>query len=149
MSKTVFRFLFFVLACGLSAFVIADEDPREQRHELMEGVGDAAKPVGGMLKGEVAFDNPTLMKSLQTMLEASNEFGALFPPGSEGGEDSRAAAAIWSDRAGFDAALAKFHDAVGAAIAADPQSLDDARPAVGPVFNACKNCHDSYRLEKD
>jgi cytochrome c556 len=149
MSKFAVRCAMVVLACAVPPLVFADADPRKERHELMEGVGDAAKPVGGMLKGEAAFDNAKLMESLQTFLDASNHLGALFPPGSEGGDKSRAAPAIWSDREGFDAALKKFHDAVEAAIAANPQSLDDARPAVGPVFNACKNCHDTYRLEKD
>jgi cytochrome c556 len=148
MFKSALRITVLALTCAAAPLVVADDDPREQRHELMEGVGDAAKPVGGMLKGEVSFDNEKLMRSLQTFLDASEEFGDLFPAGSDGG-DSRAAPAIWSDREGFDAALADFHDAVASAIAANPQSLDEARPSVGPVFNACKNCHDTYRLEKD
>lgn len=127
----------------------ADTDPREVRHEIMEGVGDAAKPVGDMLKGEAAFDAATLAKSLRTFLDASEKFGDQFPAGTETGMDTRAAPAIWEDRAGFDAALAKLNDAVETAIAANPQTLDEARPAVGPVFEACKNCHDTYRLEED
>lgn len=136
------------LAAGLAAG--ADEDPRERRHELMEDkVGGAAKPVGNMLKGEAAFDADVLMASLRTFHEVSGEFGALFPPGSEGGEDSLAAPAIWDDRAGFDAALAKWRDATETALAAAPTSLEAARPVVAPVFDACKNCHDSYRLDDD
>lgn len=147
MSRLVACFLLlggFILA----APILGQDDPRHVRHELMEGVGDAAKPVGGMLRGEVAFDHATVMASLQTFLDASTEFGGLFPDGTGGG-DSRAAPAIWEDRAGFEEALSEWQGAVEAAIAANPQSLDAVRPAVGPVFNACKNCHDIYRLEED
>ena len=35
------------------------------------------------------------------------------------------------------------------AIEASPATLDEARPVVGEVFNACKNCHDSYRIDED
>jgi cytochrome c556 len=70
----------------------------------------------------------------------------LFPEGSEGGE---AAPAIWEDRAGFDEALAQWRDAIAAAQEAAPASLDDAGPVLGPVFNACKNCHDTYRIEEE
>ncbi len=140
--------LFLTMAASL-LLIAADSDPREVRHETMEGVGDAAKPVGEMLKGEAAFDAATLGKSLETFRDAAEKFGGYFPEGSDSGMDTRAAPAIWEDRAGFDAALADLDDAVAAAIAADPQSLDDARAAMGPVFDACKNCHDNYRLEEE
>ena len=148
--KHVALFLALLPAFAAGPAGSADEDPRERRHELMEEkVGGAAKPVGNMLKGEAEFDAGVLMTSLRTFHDVSGEFGELFPPGSEGGPDSRAAPAIWEDRAGFDAALGKWRDAVEAALAAEPDSLDAARPAVGPVFDACKNCHDNYRLEDD
>jgi cytochrome c556 len=143
------RTLLFATVAALPLIAVADSDPREVRHEIMEGVGDAAKPVGEMLKGEAAFDAATLEASLQTFLEASENFGEHFPAGTETGMDTLAAPAIWEDRAGFDAALAKLNDAVETAIAANAQTLDEARPVMGPVFDACKNCHDTYRLEDD
>jgi cytochrome c556 len=149
MSRRILRISFLAAAIAAASFAVAGDDPRHERHELMEGVGDAAKPVGKMLKGEAAFDAEVLKASLETFLDASNRFGGLFPPGSETGEDTRAAPAIWEDRDGFEQALGDLHDAVEAAIAANPGSLDEAKPVVGPIFNACKNCHDGYRLEED
>ena len=61
----------------------------------------------------------------------------------------RFAPAIWEDRAGFDAALTEWQEAVAAAIAAAPASLEEAKPVAGPVFNACKGCHDNYRIEEE
>ena len=76
----------------------------------------------------------------------SEKFGDMFPEGSEGG---RAAAAIWEDREGFNAAMKKWQEATAAAIEAAPQTLDEAKGTVGPVFGTCKNCHDTYRVEED
>ena len=89
------------------------------------------------------------MTSLQTFRDASLVFGDMFPAGSEASETSEAAPAIWEDREGFNEALAMWQDAVNTAIEAAPQSLDEARASVGPVFKTCKNCHDGYRIEKE
>lgn len=136
------------LAIVAAPIAIAEEDPREERHELMESVRDAAKPVGEMLKGDREFDAAVLMTSLGTWQDVSAVFGDLFPEGTETGMDTRAAAAIWEDRAGFEQALDDWRVAVLAAIDTAPQTLDEAKPVVGPVFNACKNCHDTYRIEE-
>lgn len=139
--------IFAIAACD--APTQADDGPAQERHELMEGVRDAAKPIGKMLKGEADYDAATVMTSLQTFQDASLVFGDLFPAGSEASETSEAAPAIWEDRDGFNEALAMWQDAINAAIAAAPQTLDEARPTVGPVFKTCKNCHDTYRIEKE
>ena len=141
-----------LLAAVVLAFVsplFAADDPIHERHELMESVGDAAKPVGQMLKGEREFDAAVVMVSFETFDKVSAEFGDLFPPGSESGQDTEAAPAIWEDRAGFEEALATWADAVDAAIAARPQTLDETKPVAGKIFNACKGCHDNYRLKDE
>ena len=148
LSKRV-RFSFTVVATAIASFAFADDDPRHERHELMEEVGDAAKPVGEMLNGERDYDADAVMASLNVFKEVSMQFGDLFPPGSETGMDTEAAPAIWEDRAGFEDALAQWQDAVGAAIEASPGSVDDAMPVLNEVFNACKNCHDTYRIEDE
>ena len=136
-------------ALASASLALAGDDPRHERHELMEGVGDAAKPIGQMLKGERDFDGKVVMTSLETWHEASMKFGDLFPPGSETGEGTEAAPAIWEDREGFDAALADWRDATQAAIDAGPQTLEEAKPVIGEAFNTCKNCHDGYRIEEE
>ena len=143
--KTVLYPLALAALLGANA-AIADDDPGHVRHELMEDVRDAAKPVGQMLRGEAEFDSATLMNTLGVFQDAAAQLGDLFPDGSEGGE---AAPAIWEDRAGFDAAIVKWQEVVGVAIEANPQSLDDAKPVVGPIFQACKGCHDDYRIEEE
>ncbi len=121
--------------------------PQDERHELMEKVKeDGAQVVGPMLQSKTDFDAEAAMAALNVWADAGQKFGDLFPEGSEGGE---AAPAIWEDREGFNAALKEWQDATAAAIAANPQTLDDAKAAIGPVFNTCKNCHDTYRIEDE
>ena len=141
---------FVVLLLFVAALpALAGDSPQEQRHELMEHVGDAAKAVGGMLKEEKPFDATVAMASFETWADAAARVGDLFPAGSETGYDTRAKAAIWSDRAGFDAALQGFAEAVDAAIAANPQDLESLNAAAGPVFKKCKACHEEYRTEEE
>ena len=76
----------------ISSLAIASDNPIDERHELMEKTGKAAKPVGQMLKGEAPFDAAKLMESLQTFEGVSAKFGSLFPAGSETGGRQRNAA---------------------------------------------------------
>ena len=149
MSYIKIRSLVAAVALAFASPLIAGEDPVHERHELMEGVGDAAKPIGQILKGERDFDAAVVMASLETFDEAAARFGELFPPGSETGQGTEAAPAIWEDRAGFEKALATWGEAVDAAIVANPQSLEETKAAAGPIFNACKGCHDDYRIEEE
>ena len=120
--------------------------PQDERHELMESVKDGAQVIGPMLQGKKDYDAEAAMAALNVWADVGQKFGDLFPEGSEGGE---AAPAIWEDRDGFNAALNEWRDATTSAIAASPQTLDDAQAAIGPVFNKCKNCHDTYRIEEE
>ena len=106
-SKQV-RLIVGVAIMAVASITFADDDPRHERHELMEEVGDAAKAIGGMLKGEREFDAAVLSASLNVFKDVAEQFGDLFPPGSETGMGTEAAPAIWEDRAGFDAALAEL-----------------------------------------
>jgi cytochrome c556 len=146
MKNRKLRFATAVATFIAAATVFAADDPQHERHEIMEGVRDAAKVVGAMLKGEREYDNAAAMESLQVWQSAAAEFGGLFPEGSQGGD---AAPAIWEDREGFDAALAAWAEAVDAAIAANPATLDEGKPVIGAAFNKCKNCHDSYRIDDE
>ena len=127
----------------------ASDTPQEIRHEIMEGVGDAAKPVGMMLKGEKEFDSQVALQSFQTWSLAAANFGDHFPEGSETGYDTEAKETIWTDRAGFNDQLSAFEKAANAAIEANPQDLEALKAAAGPVFKTCKGCHEDYRIEDE
>lgn len=147
MTKTLLRLTAVAALLALGSASIADDTPAHERHELMEEVRDAAKPVGQMLRGEADYDADTVMASLGVWQSVGEKFGDLFPEGSQDAEGTEAAPAIWEDREGFNAALSKWRTATAAAIEANPQTLEEARPVVGPIFQSCKGCHDTYRIE--
>ena len=140
----------FLLLIAASTLVFstsfAADDPAHERHELMEGVRDAIKPLITMLKEEAEFDQEQVMASLQTFADAADRLGSLVPEGSQGGE---AAPAIWEDRAGFEEEIKLWSQATADAIEARKGTLDEARIALKPVLSSCKRCHDSYRIEEE
>ena len=138
----------FATSLFFASVAFAGDSPQHERHELMESAKEAAKVVGPMLQGEREYDNAAAMESLHAWAGIAEKFGGLFPEGSETGEDTEAAPAIWEDREGFDAALVEWNDAINAAIEANPATLEEAKPVLGAVFGACKNCHDTYRIEE-
>ncbi|MDJ0918136.1 MAG: cytochrome c [Woeseiaceae bacterium] len=138
-----------LISLVLASLAIADDDaPQQVRQELMKEVREAAKPVGNMLRENEAFNAETLMNSLMVFAKAADQYGDLFPEGSESGFETEAAPAIWEDRAGFDMALSEFADATKLAIESSPMTLEEARATVSPVFRTCKGCHDNYRVEE-
>ena len=148
MIRAILIFCILALALPFSQ-AWASDSPQEIRHEIMEGVGDAAKPVGMMLKGEKEFDPGVALQSFQSWSLAAANFGDHFPEGSETGYDTEAKETIWTDRAGFNEHLVVFGDAANAALEARPQNLEDLKAAAGPVFKACKSCHEDYRIEDE
>jgi len=147
MSRIIFSIT--LISVFLTTAAIAGSDPIEARQHLMEKNGDAAKLIGSMLKEERSFDAVAAMNAMQTWLSSTKEAGDLFPEGSETGHDTEAKSTIWSDRAGFDEKMENFKSQVVAALDADPQSLGELKVATGPVFKACKACHEEYRVEKE
>lgn len=142
--KLVFLLVFSLL---FPAAAWALDSVQEQRHDLMEDVGGAAKKIGKMLKEEAPFDADVANQSLKTWMEAPEIFALLFPEGSETGFDTEARSTIWSDREGFNEQLALFEEKARAAVAAEPKDLDSLKAVAGPVFKVCKSCHEDYRVE--
>lgn len=127
----------------------AGSDPILERQKLMEDTRDAAKVIGGMMKGAEPFDAEAAMAAFKVWKNTAETAGGLFPEGSTVGHDTEAKITVWTDRAGFDAQLADFDAAVDAAIAGAPDNLDALKAAAGPVFQTCKGCHEGYRVEKE
>jgi cytochrome c556 len=116
-------------------------DPIAVRKAIMKNVGAATGAGGAMAKGEAEFNAVTAALVLRTMNTAALGFGELFPEGSETGGESTASPKIWEDRAGFNAAFAKFAADTAAGIAAKPADLDAFRAAFGAAASNCGACH--------
>lgn len=145
-----FRTLFAAALIGAAGFApaIAADEPQVVRQEMMKKVGGATGAMAKMVKGESEFDAAATLAALTTISEVAATFGDYFPEGSETGMETEAAAAIWSDRAGFDAAVAKFKADADAGVAAAPADLDGLKAAFGPLTKNCGTCHETYRQKK-
>lgn len=136
-----------VLLAAFSAVpVLSADDPIATRKAMMQNVGAAANAGGKMLKGETEFNAVAAELLLRTMYTAGLGFGEMFPEGSETGGKSVASPKIWEDRAGFDAANAKFQSDTAAGIAAKPADIDAFKMAFGAATQNCGACHQAYRI---
>ena len=140
-SVPVFAIALFL---GSSWSVLASEDPVESRKALMRANGAATQVSGGILRGNIPFDPAVANLALRAFDATATNYGDYFPEGSNTG-DTGALDTIWTDRAGFDAALAKFKTDVSNAIASKPGDIDAFKAAMGPVFGNCKGCHEKYK----
>ncbi|MCY0146208.1 cytochrome c [Hoeflea sp. G2-23] len=145
-----FKTLFAAALIGSAAFspAIAADEPQVVRQELMKKNGGAVGAMAKMVKGEADFNADAVLAALTSISEVAGSFGEYFPEGSETGFETEAAPAIWSDRAGFDAALAKYKTDADAALAAAPADLDALKAVFGPLTKNCGACHETYRLKK-
>ncbi len=137
-----------IAATTVAVPAIAADDPAVLRQDMMKSVGAATGMSAAMVKGEAPFDARVAHLALRVMNASANGFGALFPEGSETGAETEAKAEIWSDRAGFDAAVAKFRDDTAAVLAPPPADLDAFKAAFGQVTQNCGSCHEKYRVKK-
>lgn len=126
----------------------AQADAIKQRKETMKAVGGSLGTLVKMVKGEEAYDSAKAKTAVETIAAKAKGFDAMFPAGSEKGGETEAAATIWSDTAGFKAALAKLETTAAAQVAVASKDLDGTKAAVGALGGACKGCHDTYRVKK-
>jgi cytochrome c556 len=97
-----------------------------------------------MLKGDVK----TLQKPALAMARWMKDFPAMFPPGSDKGENTKALPAIWTNNTGFRNDAANFVE-VANALAEAAKSGDAAAVAkqVNAVNDACGACHHDFRAK--
>ena len=127
----------------ISSAVNAAGDAAAERQALMKHVGQTTGILARMTKGQMEFDAVTAQTALNVLNASALGFGYMFPEGSETGADTEAAPSIWSDRAGFDAAVAKYAKDTSAKIT----DMDSLKAAFGAAASNCSACHKSYRTK--
>jgi cytochrome c556 len=142
-GKTLASFVVTSLAVGGASILAFAADPAHERHEAMEGVGDAMKALGAIAKKEAPFDASVVKAKATLIADNLKKASTLFLPGTDGGE-SMAKPEIWTDRETFDKTMT---DAQTAAIALAAVTEEAAfRPALGTLGGNCKSCHDKFRI---
>lgn len=134
-----------VMALGLASVAKADMGPIEARQACMKANGAAMGVMVPMLKGEKPFDKPAIDAALDAEGKACGGWAGWWGEDTKAGGavKSRATDAIWTDKAGFEAAGGAFMKArEGLVAATDEASFKAAFPAVGA---ACQGCHEKFR----
>jgi cytochrome c556 len=109
----------------------------------MKKNGAQAGILNGMVRGQTAFDAAAAKAALATIAEDMAAFPTLFPEGSDTG-DTKAGPAIWSDRAGFEAAAAALQ-ASAASAAESVTTLEQLQAVFTEIGASCGSCHQKYR----
>ncbi|MFD2142714.1 c-type cytochrome [Ancylobacter oerskovii] len=124
----------------------AQDDPIADRQEVMAALSEAHKLASAMVKGHAPYDATAAAGAMRSIAADAATLAALFPPGSETGDDTRAAPAIWRNFEDFVSHIARLRAAAEVAATSASQGLAGFTPAYDAVANACKACHAAYRL---
>ncbi|GHC69608.1 c-type cytochrome [Limoniibacter endophyticus] len=126
--------------------LVSHADPIADRQALMKENAAVMRVLAPMAQEKAPFDAATALAALQKLSEDADRMDveAHYPAGTETG-DTKAGPAIWSDREGFNAAVAKFQADAKAAVDANPQDLASFKATFGPVAENCGACHQKYR----
>ena len=120
----------------------------KQRQKEMEGIRTAMMNLGAIAKKEQPFDAEVVATNAATIAGNLEQAATLFPEGSAAGDvQTWAKPEIWTDRGQFDELLENARQA-----AIELESVTEAEafpPALGKLGNACKSCHDLFRLPKN
>ena len=142
------KFFAYVAAATSLMVVGAVADPIADRKANMRERGALMRVLAPVAQGQQAFDAATVLDALEKLSAnaqaAAENVATLWPEGSDSG-DTKAAATIWSDPEGFQAANDKFAADAAAAVEAAPQDLAAFQAVFGPAAGNCGTCHEAYR----
>ena len=133
-ALTLFAGIAFAEVEATDPLVIAQKD-------LMKSFGGAAKALGGMASGEVAFDATAAEAAKATLVTGSADIHVKFE---KAGSDpaSEAKPEIWTS---WDDFVAKSAALQTAAAGLDTASAEALKASMAAVGGSCKACHSTYR----
>lgn len=131
------------LAGALAAAPAAD--PKATRQASFKKMGAAMKVLKEQLAGGSP-SKPAMLAAAQTVAATARQQGALFPAGSGAGTD--ALPAIWTQKASFDAQMAKLVAESGKLVTVVNGGNADAIGAQFKVVGGtCAACHKQFRAD--
>jgi len=140
------------LALGLASAAMAASSPAEAiqaRQACMKANGKMMKAMVPVIKGQAAYDKAAIDAAIASAEAACAGWGEWWgedtKPG--GAVETEALEAVWTDKAGFEAAGAAYVKAMGGVKAsADEASFKAAFPDLG---KSCQICHEKFRKAED
>ncbi|MGQ9426114.1 c-type cytochrome [Gilvimarinus sp. F26214L] len=146
---------FLVSAAFAQEGAVTDQETARQlmheRHENFETIGESFKTIRDQLRSKDS-DMEAIAKASETINSLSKEIPSWFPEGTgpETGIETEAKAEIWQDWSSFTAAADRLVEESGKFVALT--ATGDKAKIMGGVRGlggACKNCHDSFRVDED
>ena len=112
------------------------------RQALMKTFGGAAKTLGGMASGDVAFDAAAAEAAKAVLVAGAASIPAKFEknavdPGAEAKPE------VWTNWADY---LVKAKGLGDAATALDASTVEGVQAGMGAIGGSCKSCHMAYRM---
>ncbi|MFD1746617.1 c-type cytochrome [Rhizobium helianthi] len=135
------------ICLGTVAAGAADE-PQLVRQGLMKQIGGSMGALGAIAKGEKPYDAEVVKKSLTTISQAAKDFPNHFPAGTETGQNTQAAPAIWQNMDDFKAKSLKLSQDAETVLASMPADQAAVGQALKTVGADCSSCHQAYRLKR-
>jgi cytochrome c556 len=126
------------VVAGGAAFA---DTPRE---ELMKSFGAAAKTLGQMAGGDVAYDQAAAEAAKLSLVEGAGKIAATFEAPPAEGEETESKPEIWTNWADF---VAKGDALKAAAEGMDVASAESIGAGMGAIGGTCKDCHTLYRAQ--
>jgi cytochrome c556 len=141
--KTTTRILALVLATAAGAVMAAEAtDPTVKAwQELMDTNAGAAKTLGGMAAGKIAFDAAAAAAARETLIADAKKTPELFKTQASDPK-SDAKPEIWANWSDFEAKSKALEDA---ATAMDASTLDGVKAGMDAVGGACGACHKAFK----
>jgi cytochrome c556 len=142
MKFGTYVFLGAMVAAGVAIAAEATDPTVKARQELMDTHVADMKILGGMAKGEVAFDAAAAEAAKAALVASSADIGAKFETQAEDPK-SKSKPEIWTN---WDDFLAKATALNAAATALDVTSVETIGAGLGAIGGACQDCHKSYQV---
>jgi cytochrome c556 len=150
-KRKVFIALAIVASVATSLAATSPEDIIKARQSNLKDIGGAFKAIRDQLR--VSTPNlPTIKQAAEQIKELAADQSHWFPKGSgpEAGIKTAAKPDIWTDSQGFAEALNKLGTEAPKLLEfAEANDLAGLKAQVAKVGQACKGCHDKYRVPED
>ena len=141
-----------VMICfGVTAMAVTPQDAIKARQSNLKDIGGAFKAIRDQLRLSTP-NMPTITQAAQQIKDLAADQAHWFHKGSgpEAGIKTAAKTEIWTDAQGFADALNKFSiEAPKLSNFAEANDLSALRAQVATVGQACKGCHDKYRVPEE
>ena len=147
MMRTVVVVATLVLGAGAGMAQDAVKAAQDAMKANGKNIGGVLSP---MFKGEKPYDQAAVDAALAQLNDTAKKLPAMFPASVKDAKwegDFSPSPKIWSDKAGYDAAVASFAKVITEAKTKikDLDSLKANFPAIG---KECGGCHETFRLKK-